>query len=133
MLCRQEFIPPFCWKQFILLGDLFSLSTHKKNILQDSLFLLIFVLSGYDGHNHDNHIKCPRKPLFGIQSLCHDSDWLLDMDFKQDDNHGLAVGAHPKCQLSEDFLNWIIAKICLMPKDKLYAVSEGKYSLSHMF
>ena len=36
-------------------------------------------------------------------------DWLLDMDFKKDDNHGL--GAHPKVQLSENFLERVTAKI----------------------
>ena len=78
---------------------------------------LLMELTCYDGHNHvyhcvDAHIKCPRKPHFAIQSLCHDSDlkdWLLDMDFKKDDNHGL--GAHPKVQLSENFLERVTAKI----------------------
>ena len=49
------------------------------------------------------------------------------MDFKKDDRHGLAVGAHPKKQLSEDCIERVIAKIRTMPRDQLYAVGEGKY------
>ena len=61
-----------------------------KLICFSLIFLLIFVLVGYDGHNHvhhraDDHKKSVRKPRYAIQVLCHEPDilnWLLGIDFK---------------------------------------------------
>ena len=89
---------------------------------------------GYDEHNHvhhcvEDHCKCPRKPSFSIQVLCHDPDlknWLLYMDFKKEDSHGMTVGEHLQFQLSENLIEKVIAKIHEMPRKELYAVGDGK-------
>ena len=49
------------------------------------------------------------------------------MDIKKVDHHRLAIGGHPKKQLSEDCIGQVIAKIRTMNRDQLYAVGEGKY------
>ena len=98
------------------------------------IFLLIFVLVGYDGHNHvhhrvEDHNKSIRKPRFAIHALCHEEDlksWLLNINFKKEDLHGLSIGAHPRYLLSVNFLAKVIEKIHGLSGALLYAVGEGK-------
>ena len=70
-----------------------------------------------------------RKPRFAIQVLCHEEDlksWLLNINFKKEDLHGLSIGAHPRFLLSDNFLAKGIEKIRDMPRAQLYALREGK-------
>ena len=74
------------------------------------IFLLTFVLVGYDGHSHvhhrvEDHNKSIRKPRFAIHALCHEEDlksWLLNINFKKEDLHGLSIGAHSRYLLSDN-------------------------------
>ena len=83
-----------------------------------------FVLSGYDIHHCvDAYISCPRKPRFSIQVPCHEEDllnWLLDMDFKKEDSHGLALERHPRFKLSE---NCLVARWPVIGRDGCFFFS----------